>query len=248
MYIYYIFSYIKVCIYVVVGVEMVKKEIIGIDLFDNPRYFCVFSLIKLTTDKKKIIRYKHLKYSFVKNHGDIDTSNKRLMKDIMDVLKFEDVDRKKSKYSLDRNKEVSVLTDETIKYFQKVEPGIKDYGAFFRKMYIIQFCCKKCNYIWNTAQGLKDKKCPKCSSNKIKVIEGQDNFIFKSKNLLSNTLNILINREIIAKSDDKKGNYYYITNYGLNLFYRYGCKHYAKNLPDEKIVLAYKKLEEIARS
>ena len=59
-------------IYVFIGVEMVKIEITGTDLFENPRYFGIFFLIKLITDKNKKIRYKHLKYALVKNHGEID--------------------------------------------------------------------------------------------------------------------------------------------------------------------------------
>lgn len=193
---------------------MSKTEVTGIKLLENPRYYAIIALIKLINyDKKKIIRYKHLKYVLVKNHG-IDTDNKRIMKDINDTLRFEEIDRKKSSFGLDKDKEVNILTGEKIKEFRQKEKNIKDYASFFRLRYI----------------------------------GNSDEFIFNNKNILSNNINLLIKRKIINKSSDKKGNYYFLTDYGKTLLFRHGLLYYAKFLPDEKVISAYKMLQQLASS
>ena len=109
---------------------MVKKDI---DLFENPKYFAIFFLINRISAKDYKVRYKHLKYVLVKNHGDTD---KKLMKGIRRIIKFEEFDREKSK-SLNESVKLNVLKTTKECYDDKIEKikNSKDYYEFFINSY-----------------------------------------------------------------------------------------------------------------
>ena len=185
---------------------MVKTELNGIYLFSNARYTLIFNLIKKISEKGLKVRYKDLKYCFLKNSENI--------KPTKGVL-FEEIDRKKSEKGSKISLKLGELTEKQFNYFMDKEKKIKDYNQYFRLRY------------------LKDKK----------------DYIFNSKQSLSNTLNLLRKKKIIDKDKDKKGNYYFITDYGLFLFQRFYSQwliehlpEWVENLPDKKMESFYNKL------
>lgn len=203
-------------------VGMVKKDI---DLFENPKYFAIFFLIKRISAKGHKVRYKHLKYVLVKNHGDIDTDKVTLMKDIRKTIKFEEVDQGLLK-SLEESVKLDVLNLTKKEYDDKIIKltKVKDYEDFLVQTY-------------EGKKTLAGKK---------------KDFRFSFKSSLSNTLRLLGsgNENIIKKEwddkENKKGNTYYcISDYGANLFYRYYCKWIVEYLPDNLIKEAHEKLKEI---
>lgn len=102
------------------------------NIFLDRRYLAIITIFKILNESNRKIKFLHLKYALVKNHGNIDISNKTLMSHINQVFSFDKDLKERSKRNLPINRILGSLTKAQHKRYLKTEKKINDFISWMR--------------------------------------------------------------------------------------------------------------------